>query len=650
MALRCLLFSSDEGTAQPVRQVLADLGIEVEYCAAAVEAVAMVTSHPFQILIVDWDNQPEAGFLLNTARERKASERPLALAVVAQDSNVPEALQAGANSVLRKPLLVNQIRETLTTARDLLRSRLDSVAPAQAAAAAAGVSSGVTTPAPIHNARSPEKMLRAGEFLQPVTAPGAQFDTESEVRNSIVRIAASEIDPLKDLEPMAASVDTPEVAPEAPAPASSEPRGLAWYLNARAGTLPSIPLQPAPPQPPPPPPVTTKDELLSFDQTPVQAQSAVSAAEVTGLGAAAVKKAPAVKEQKDEAALFAYMAGESKADPEPESAPTNPWVRKGIFVAALIAVCGVAYVKVPRSLWRQNIGILVSQVFHAGHSWLNPQAPTPVQAPASHENFGRAGDEYKLPVAETIPDATTDPSQIRVVPVIDPTVKQPNPPVANGQPPTDTSYNPNTGEQPQATPAPEQENSPSQPAPANAQGPGNATTSPTTQTPAATLVVSPAHPDTSPEAMAPPPKTEVQPVVHASPPRSLTTPNPGIPSSLKSQMASMTPEASGNKPAEAALPSIEPVVLPENSARALLLQEAPPAYPEAARGQKGTVVLQVLIGRDGTVQDAKFQQGSLAFARAAIEAVKQWRFKPYVMNGRPASTQTTLTLNFKPTS
>src|ERR1700730_18257961 len=62
----------------------------------------------------------------------------------------------------------------------------------------------------------------------------------------------------------------------------------------------------------------------------------------------------------------------------------------------------------------------------AMHGWLNPQPVTPVQAPVAHENFGRAGDEYKLPVEENIPDATTDPSQIQVVPVVDPTAKKPN--------------------------------------------------------------------------------------------------------------------------------------------------------------------------------------------------------------------------------
>jgi protein TonB len=113
-------------------------------------------------------------------------------------------------------------------------------------------------------------------------------------------------------------------------------------------------------------------------------------------------------------------------------------------------------------------------------------------------------------------------------------------------------------------------------------------------------------------------------------------------------MATMVPDASGNKPVDAALPSIEPVDVPELTERGLLTDQPPLAYPASAAGKQGTVTLQVLIGRDGTVQDAKFLQGSLAFARAAIDNVRQWKFKPYTMNGRPVSVQTTLTLKFAP--
>jgi periplasmic protein TonB len=110
----------------------------------------------------------------------------------------------------------------------------------------------------------------------------------------------------------------------------------------------------------------------------------------------------------------------------------------------------------------------------------------------------------------------------------------------------------------------------------------------------------------------------------------------------------MAPAASGNKPLEAALPSIEPVNVSEAAERVLLTDQPAIPYPANAKGDQGTVILQLLIGRDGTVQDAKFLQGSLAFARAAIDGVKQWKFKPYFMNGRPVSVQTLLTMKFKP--
>jgi protein TonB len=654
MALRCLLFSSDEGTAVPICQALAGLGIEAEYCPIAVEAVAKITTQSFQIVIVDWDNQPEAGLLLNTARERKAAERPLTLAIVSNDTNVSQALQAGANSILRKPIQPNQVRETLTTARDLLRSRLDSVAPpAQAAAAAAGVSSGgPVVPQPANNDPDTKKTLRAGEFLQPVTGPGAQFDTESETKNSFGQVAASEIDALKDLEPMAASVETKGVVPESAPPGPSEPRGLAWYLNARGSSLPGLTSEP---------PGPAKAELLTYDKTPSHDEpSPPGGTLIAGRDSSGSPESHKENEQKTEAALFAYMSGESSEDSEQVKGNVRPGLRKALVLIALVAVCGVIYVTVPRSLWRQKGRLILSYIVHTGHNWLNPQTPTPAQAPASHENFGRAGDEYKLPVAENIPDATTDPSQIRVLPVLDPTAKvdpnakQPNAGGDNAEqvPAGTTPGGANPGDQPQPPPVQVQENLPVQQAPANTLATADQPVSALPQPPLTIAGGEPAHPDAQPvrTAVIPPQRTTVQPVPQkTSSPHPASTSSPAaIPSSLKSQMASMTPDASGNKPPEAALPSIEPVQLPEATARSLLLQQPELVYPEAAKGQKGTVVLQVLIARDGTVQDAKFLQGSLAFARTAIDAVKQWRFRPFTMNGRPASAQTLLTLNFKP--
>jgi TonB family protein len=710
MPLRCLLFSPDEETLRTIGQVLTELEIEAESCFKAVEAIEKVTARPFQIVIIDWSCQPEAGLLLNTARERRPPDRPLTLAIVSDDSSVPTALQAGANSVLRKPLLLNQVKDTLATARDLLRSKLEG--PGQASAAAAAASSAATAMLPTEV----QSTLHAGEFLQPSgSIPGAQFDTEStDVQKSLDDVAASEIDPLQGLEPMAAvPMSRAGTAPQArtqPAPAPApdsvrddEPHGLAWYLKTRAKSLPPEE-QAAQPESQP-----EKAQLLGYDQPPSFSQVAPAPDENPAEQAEAAESSEPQSDserpqQREEAALFAYISGE-KLESEKEPSQPRPWLKRLAIAAAVIVAGSITYFAVPPAVMQKGLKAALGPAIRAGHSWLNPPPATTPQAPQAHESFGRAGDEYKLPVAENIPDANTDPSQIRVVPMIDPTIKPPNN-AAAGTDPNAQAATPGSGDPAQTDPnqVAAGQTAAGQTVPGQAPGQGVAGQTPdgqpaqnqpaqnsgsqseATGTPSQTVIAQPQpaaaaadQPQTSTTQAAanvplepfrsngsttpiPTPAVQstqsapvIQPVHSVSVPvvaaHNASTPNPtGIPSSLKSQMTAMSPEASGNKPPEAALPSIEPVNLPEAAARGLLIAQPAPAYPPSARGQAGAVTLQVLIGRDGTVQDAKFLQGSLAFARPAIDAVKQWRFKPYLMNGRPASTQTLLTVSFKPGS
>jgi protein TonB len=94
--------------------------------------------------------------------------------------------------------------------------------------------------------------------------------------------------------------------------------------------------------------------------------------------------------------------------------------------------------------------------------------------------------------------------------------------------------------------------------------------------------------------------------------------------------------------------SSEPVALSEEAARALLVHTVNPVYPPEAFAQRlhGPVVLQAVIGRDGNVEDLKLVRGYFVLGRAAIAAVKQWRFQPYSSNGHASSTQTVITINF----
>jgi TonB family protein len=626
MALRCFLFSSDEGTSDVVRQVLTGLGVEGESCSQATTAIEKLTQELFQLVIVDWDQQPEAVMLLSAARERKAAERPLILAIVSDDASAPKALQAGVNSTLRKPLILNQVTDTLKTARDLLRSRQESVAPAAMAAAAASASSAAPAPGGL-----PVPASLGGEFLQSTPIPsGGQFETDSEVALFKEQSAAEQTNPLKDLEPVASAV--PErLSPPQPS-SSDEPRGLEWYLKARGVSRQPGSVLGATPAPPPP--ATEKPELLGYDPP--------SSARETGSGepglarrsqAAELEHAAAQEKQekKEEAQLFSYIAGENQETAEHTESRFS--IPKGAIVFALVlAACAI--VAAPQAPWHGKLAGLTGRGRHALHGWLNPQPVTAVtQAPTTHEDFGRPGDEYKLPVAENIPDATTDPSQISVVPVVDPTAKKPTTVDAGSEQPAGTN----------TTSAPPDTSQPAQSAPDQAQPAG-------TPTPTSAAPDGSAHPDVPAPTPAPPVSVQqpAPPAPRPQPTQYTPAAPTKVPSSLKSQMATMVPDASGNKPVDAALPSIEPVDVSELTERALLTDQPPLAYPANAAGKQGTVILQVLIGRDGTVQDAKFLQGSLAFARAAIDNVRQWKFKPYTMNARPVSVQTNLTLKFAP--
>jgi TonB family protein len=125
--------------------------------------------------------------------------------------------------------------------------------------------------------------------------------------------------------------------------------------------------------------------------------------------------------------------------------------------------------------------------------------------------------------------------------------------------------------------------------------------------------------------------------------------NPLIPSSLyRSPQLIFFLGASPQTAIGASNWSTGPIVIPEETSRTFLIHQVLPSYPlEALRaGLQGTVVLQALVGRDGSVEDLKLVQGYFALGNAAIHAVKQWRFRPYRLNGEAVEVQTLLTLTF----
>ena len=80
----------------------------------------------------------------------------------------------------------------------------------------------------------------------------------------------------------------------------------------------------------------------------------------------------------------------------------------------------------------------------------------------------------------------------------------------------------------------------------------------------------------------------------------------------------------------------------------LLIRKVQPTYPPLARQARiqGAVLLQAEISKDGTIQNLRLISGHPMLTSAAIEAVKQWRYKPYILNGEPVEVETQITVNF----
>jgi len=106
-----------------------------------------------------------------------------------------------------------------------------------------------------------------------------------------------------------------------------------------------------------------------------------------------------------------------------------------------------------------------------------------------------------------------------------------------------------------------------------------------------------------------------------------------------------------NNPAVAvpSVPTVSRVPVSQGVTQGMLIHRVQPAYPQLAKIARveGPVVLAAIIGKDGTIQNLHvLSTASPLLNQAAIEAVKQWRYRPYVLNDTPVEVDTQITVNF----
>jgi len=164
-----------------------------------------------------------------------------------------------------------------------------------------------------------------------------------------------------------------------------------------------------------------------------------------------------------------------------------------------------------------------------------------------------------------------------------------------------------------------------------------------------------------PAAPAPPPVPALEaPTAPAAPPAPAAAPTPVAAPAPRPAQSPRAPEV-----AEVAIPAI-PAVLPAGvSAEAAqppadplrveggvmagnILTKVAPVYPDDARAAhiSGTVVLHAIIGKDGNVEKLVVVSGPKELQTSALDAVKQWTYKPYLLNGNPTEVETTIHVNY----
>lgn len=110
-----------------------------------------------------------------------------------------------------------------------------------------------------------------------------------------------------------------------------------------------------------------------------------------------------------------------------------------------------------------------------------------------------------------------------------------------------------------------------------------------------------------------------------------------------------SPFANGHSVTIVHPPSPSTLRLPSRLVESTIIYKTIPQYPAIAKaaGVEGTVVLQAVISKSGTIEHLQAVSGPPMLQQAAINAVKTWRYRPYLLNDQPIEVETTVSVIFK---
>jgi TonB family protein len=596
MGYQALLFCPDEKTARTVTQVLSELDFTVIPCTEPFAAVKKLMGEHFDAVVVDCDNEQNATLLFKSARNTPNNQSSLAVAVVEGQAGVAKAFRIGANLVLTKPINVEQAKGTLRVARGLLRKN-EGAKPAAAAA--------TTIAKPVAPVPAPAKL--APEVPSP---KGAAAFPVAPVTPVAPKVTAA-----------TASIATPKPAPPAETtPSHSNPFEVSQEIAS--------------------PPVVEKtmvEQKITEPRIEIAAiHSGVAASNIggspasSGFGSASAPaparepqsgvstedKPPAVVAEPESQSGKVADLGENHSSIEGHSASASVFTFGGNVASGsgaesasggskktLLAVAAVVLIVTGGAVWMQWIR-------SSGAAIPFTQA-TPVTTPA------------------VVPHATPS---ARPVGASSATSAQPlTPDSATASQPTEPAK--------ASSDSAAQDDESAENAQVHSSKGGAKSDSAKTLASAANN--------------APAKKTDAQPMViknDVSRPAAKVVATADAPAPSLSGIA---PADNGrsipNLMGGATTPVLQTLNVSQGVSRGLLVKQPQPVYPASALRMhvEGAVELMATVSKNGGISSVKTLKGDPSLARAAADAVKQWKYKPYLLNGEPVEIQTQITVNFK---
>jgi TonB family protein len=605
MGYQALLFCPDEKTARAVTQVLSELDFNVIPCTEPFGAVKKLMGEHFDAVVVDCDNEQNATLLFKSARNTPANQSSLAVAVVEGQAGVAKAFRIGANLVLTKPINVEQAKGTLRVARGLLRKN-EAGKPAAPATPAAAATTVKPAPAPLKPVSpAPNSRVVAARPAAPATplvnAAAASVPAQKPVQPKVVAAAPAEIhesdaDILEISDEVASpsivspsSVSSSIAAPEVKI-AVSQPAHLSSASS--GGVASGAASAPAPAR-------ETKSHIAT-DLTSSTVAPESSAGKVTNLSVDTSSSEGASAP----APAFTF-GGNVSSDDKPASGGSKKTL---LIVAAVVLVAVGGY-----ALWMQWVGS--SGAATPFTKVAEPATKTPAVVPPAARVAPAATPSATASAPPSVPSSTPETEVTRQ---------------STGAAKTTSDSDASDGD--------DAENAAARSGKVSPKANSAKASAPTTDKAPDTQSAEPAIVMKNNLSQKPAAKAAAAPDAEA----------PSMSGIAAGDGGGALPNLMGGE-SNAPAPVLGTLNVSQGVSRGLLVKKTPPVYPASAMQMRieGAVELVATISKSGDISAVKVASGNPQLARAAADAVKQWKYKPYLLNGEPVEIQTQITVNFK---